>query len=97
MQGPGDELYENEEEIKEFFDIDVDRLASTDSLSYIRLKGQGKDANTYEKALVPHVVIVNGAGQDMTSNYDITYVEGDLIISPVLRLIRRWIVLEYMW
>ena len=82
MQGPGDELYENEEEIKEFFDIDVDRLASTDSLSYIRLKGQGKDANTYEKALVPHVVIVNGAGQDMTSNYDITYVEGDLIIEP---------------
>ncbi len=82
MQGPRDKLYENEEEIKEFFDIDVDRLASTDSLSYIRLEGQGKDADTYEKALVPHVVIVNGAGQDVTSNYDITYVAGNLIIEP---------------
>ena len=63
----------------------TDGLALTDSLSLITIAGQLKtDAGTYEGVLVPkNAKIVNTTGQNMTENYDIKYVSGDLIITPM--------------
>ncbi|MCR5530316.1 MAG: hypothetical protein K6F26_00515 [Lachnospiraceae bacterium] len=65
---------------------DTDGLASTDSLSLITIACQPKtDAGTYKGVLAPKdAQIVNIAtGKDMTVNYDIKYVPGNLIITPM--------------
>ena len=80
-QGPGDTIYEEKKEIDELFDIGGDGLADTHSISSIALDGQGNEAKTYEKVLIPsNAVIVN---TDVTTNYEIEYIPGDLIISPI--------------
>ena len=81
-QGPGDTVYV--EKIEELFYIGGDGLADTHSISSIILDGQGNEAKTYEKELIPgSAVIVNTDGDVVTTNYEIEYIPGDLIISPI--------------
>jgi The GLUG motif. len=84
IQGPGDMVYEEKKEIEELFDIGGDGLADTHSISSITLDGQGNEAETHEKVLIPsNAVIVNIDGDVVTTNYEIEYIPGDLIISPI--------------
>ena len=82
IQGPGDTAYE--EKIEELIIIGGAGLADTHSISNITLDGQGDEAKTYEKVLIPsNAVIVNTGGDVVTTNYEIEYIPGDLIISPI--------------
>ncbi|MCR5376089.1 MAG: hypothetical protein K6E71_05005, partial [Lachnospiraceae bacterium] len=83
-QGPGDTAYEEKKEIEELIIIGGAGLADTHSISNITLDGQGDEAKTYEKVLIPYnAVIVNTDGDVVTTNYEIEYIPGDLIISPI--------------
>ena len=85
-QGPGGTIYVEKKEIKEFFYIGGDGLTDTHSISSIILEGQGNEAKTYEKELIPsNAKIVNTGGDEVTTNYEIEYISGDLIIiiSPI--------------
>jgi hypothetical protein len=85
-QGTDDAQYKDDE-IEGVVSIsDTDGLASTDSLSLITIACQPKtDAGTYKGVLAPKdAQIVNTAtGKNMTDNYDIKYVPGNLIITPM--------------
>ncbi len=83
-QGPGDTTYEEKKKIEELIIIGGAGLADTHSISNITLDGQGDEAKTYEKELIPYnAVIVNTDGDVVTTNYEIEYIHGDLIISPI--------------
>ena len=83
-QGPGDTTYEEKKKIEELIIIGGAGLADTHSISNITLDGQGDEAKTYEKELIPYnAVIVNTDGDVVTTNYEIEYIPGDLIISPI--------------
>ncbi len=82
IQGEGDTAYEDPAEIAE--KVTADGLVSGDTLESIILDGQAKDIDEYEGAIVPSsAVIKNSGGQDVTSNYNITYTAGKLTITSV--------------
>ena len=76
-QGPGDKAYIGAAQIADV--VIVDGLKSDDSLASMILDGQGQAVGS--SPLVPgNAVIKNTAGEDVTGNYDITYVNGTLTI-----------------
>ena len=84
IQGPGDVVYVEKKEIEELIYIGGDGLVDTHSISNITLDGQGDEAKIYEKQLIPSsAVIVNTDEDVVTTNYEIEYIPGDLIISPI--------------
>ena len=49
------------------------------------IDGAKVDAGLYEDALVPHdATIVDAQGNDVSANYELTYVAGDLEITPIM-------------
>ena len=49
------------------------------------IDGARIDAGLYEDALVPHdATIVDAQGNDVSANYELTYVAGDLEITPIM-------------
>ncbi|MDO4851150.1 MAG: InlB B-repeat-containing protein [Actinomycetota bacterium] len=80
-QGEGDTAYEDPAEIAE--KVTVKGLQGSDALTSIVLDGQGKEVGVYE--LVPS----NAAVGEATGNYDITYVNGKLTITPTYTVTYR--------
>ena len=74
IQGPGDVVYADPEEIAE--KVSVTGLKGTDAITSIVLDGQGKDAGTYD--LEPSGAVIGTA----TDNYNIKCVKGTLTIAP---------------
>ena len=82
IQGEGDTTYEDPAEITE--KVTVDGLIPGDTLSSVILDGQAKDIGEYDEGVVPSSAqIKNGNGQNVTANYNITYVAGKLSITSV--------------
>ena len=49
------------------------------------IDGAKVDAGLYEDALVPHdATIVDAQGNDVSANYELTYIAGDLEITPIM-------------
>ena len=82
MQGEDGTTYTNSADISE--KVTVDDPVTGDTLTSIVLTGQAKDIDEYEGKIVPSsAVIKNSGGQDVTSNYNITYTAGKLTITSV--------------
>ncbi len=82
MQGEDGTTYTNSADISE--KVTVDDPVTGDTLTSIVLTGQAKDIDEYEGKIVPSsAVIKNSGGQNVTSNYDITYTAGKLTITSV--------------
>ena len=78
-QGEGDTLYEDPEIIAQ--KVTAATLADGDYISQITLDGQAQDPGIHEGEIVPsNAVIMNAAGEDVSSDYNISYSNGDLII-----------------
>ena len=78
-QGEGDTAYEGPGE-----KVTVEGLIAGDYLASIILDGQAKDIGEYPDSVVPSSArIKNSGGQDVTTNYNITYTAGKLTITSV--------------
>ena len=79
IQGPSDAVYEDAAEIENM--VTVDGLQGSDALTYIEVDGQSDSANAgvYENVLVPGSAAI-GVDGTHTSNYEISYVNGNITI-----------------
>ena len=63
-------------------DLTVTGLVGGDSLEEVFIDGAQRNADTYEGELVPRDAAVANGATDVTGNYKIVYVAGDLTILP---------------
>lgn len=84
IQGPGDIVYDAPAQIAEM--VSVTGLQGSDYIAQIEVEGQGGPAiGTYPDVLVPVSVVIKGAnGNDVTGNYVITYVRGNIILKAII-------------
>ena len=60
-------------------------LAAGDSIESVTVTGSQKDVNTSDTLnnLASEAKIVNSIGTDVTANYEITYINGSLVVTPL--------------
>ena len=79
QQGEGDPAYDDPAVIAE--KVKVEGLQGTDTVASITLDGTETEIGVYKGRIkASNAVIKNTAGEDVTGNYDITYVNGTLTI-----------------
>lgn len=80
VKGPGDEVYEDPDQIAEM--VSAAGLQDGDHIAQIIVDGQAADVGEYSGALVPKSAVIKDADDnDVTRRYDISYVNGDIIIN----------------
>ena len=79
-QGEGDTVYDDPDLIAQ--KVTAATLADGDYIASIILDGQASDLGIHEGEIVPsNAVIMNAADKDVSSNYNISYANGDIIIN----------------
>ncbi len=79
IKGPGDATYGDPAQIAEM--VSVTGLQNGDRIDSITVDGQATDVGVHDGVLIPSgAQIFDSDDNNVTSNYDITYVNGDIII-----------------
>ena len=80
IQGPGDTVYDDSSLVI------MEGLQGTDVLTSFTLEGQAKEVGKHSGVIKPNQATIMRGNKKVNDNYEITYVNGTLIIAPSAKL-----------